>query len=407
MAHSFPKNKIKIVLTENIHDSAVERFEADGFKVHRIHSALGEDDLIKEASDAHILGIRSKTHVTRNFLEKADRLLSIGCFCIGTNQVELNEAKSQGVAVFNAPFSNTRSVAELILCEVVMLSRQIGDRNSELHRGEWKKSAKGCREIRGKTLGIIGYGHIGSQVSVLAEAFGMKVIYHDVVSKMPIGNSTPVSGLNELLENSDFVTLHVPATELTHMMISKTQLKRMKKGSYLLNLSRGSVVDIEALASFLEEGHLAGASVDVYPEEPEASKAEFKTKLQGLSNVILTPHIGGSTEEAQFNIGREVSAALINYVNEGTTIGSVNLPELEMRKREDSHRILNVHKNVPGVLANLNAIISEVGANIQGQQLSTDNDIGYLIMDVDHSMSDVVKEKIKALDTSIKTRILY
>ena len=404
---SYPKSKINVLLLENIHPRAAEQFTQGGFSLETLPSSLSEDELARKIKDVHVLGIRSKTQITPKVLQAADRLMSIGAFCIGTNQIDLNECRLKGVPVFNAPFSNTRSVAEMILGEIVMLARQLGDRSREVHQGVWKKISQGCFEIRGKTLGIVGYGHIGSQVSVLAESFGMKVIYHDIITKMPMGNSRQLKTLQEVLEASDFVTLHVPETAQTKNMIGEAQLTRMKRGAYLLNASRGSVVVIEALAKALQSGHLAGACVDVYPEEPQGQSSDFKTSLQGLPNVVLTPHIGGSTEEAQENIGLEVSSSLLKFMNNGSSYGSVNFPSVDLPVLEGSHRILNVHKNVPGVLKNINGIFSDLGANIQGQYLATDSEIGYLIVDLDTKVSDQVKDRLKALSTSLRTRVLY
>lgn len=398
---------MKIALLENIHESAIQTFETDGYRVERISGSLSEKELIERLADAHLIGIRSKTQLLPSYFENAKRLLAVGCFCIGTNQVDTNAARIAGVPVFNAPFSNTRSVAEMMISEIVMLARRLGDRNSEMHRGIWRKSAKSCSEIRGKTLGIIGYGKIGSQVSVLAEAFGMNVIFFDIVNKMSIGNSHPVASLKELLEKSDFVSIHVPETDLTKMMIGKNELQSMKKGACLLNASRGSVVDLVALKESLENSDLSGAAIDVFPEEPKENDSEFSHELIGVQNVVLTPHIGGSTEEAQLNIGIEVASALVKFANEGATTGSVNFPQLEIPLATGQHRILNVHRNVPGVLAEINAIISDVGANIQRQVLATDPEIGYLIVDVDKEVSEIVNERVGKLDTSIRTRILY
>lgn len=375
--------------------------------VEQLSGSLSETELLELAPQIHVLGIRSKTQLSRDFFSAAKRLLGVGCFCIGTNQVDLRAAQLSGVPVFNAPFSNTRSVAELVLSEIVMLARQIGDRNREMHSGQWRKVSDRCYEVRGKTLGIIGYGHIGTQVGVLAESFGMRVLYYDIVSKMPMGNAQPCAQLHELLGASDFVSLHVPETETTKNMINAENFKHFKNRSYLLNLSRGSVVDLQALAENLKSGKIAGCAIDVYPSEPRNNQDEFSSPLRELPNVIMTPHIGGSTEEAQFNIGLEVSDFLIRFVNQGMSTGAVNFPAVDMPPREGSHRILNVHKNVPGVLAEINAITSELGANIQGQQLSTDSEIGYLVMDLDKGGSDLLKERISNLKTSIKTRILY
>ena len=404
---SYPKTKIKVLLLENIHDTAVQCFDSEHFQIERVKSALGEKELIAKLPGVHVLGIRSKTQISDGALSQGGNLLSLGCFCIGTNQVDLKAANRRGVPVFNAPFSNTRSVAELVIGEIIALARQLGDRSAEVHRGAWKKVAAGCFEVRGKTLGIVGYGHIGSQVGVLAEGLGMRVIYSDITPKLPMGNVQPRGTLTALLAESDFVTLHVPETPLTRNLIGTPQLRLMKQGSYLINASRGTVVDIPALAVALKDGHLAGAAVDVYPEEPEGQVETFKSPLQGLSNVILTPHTGGSTEEAQANIGREVATSLIKFINNGSTTGAVNFPQVEAAPISGTHRILNVHRNVPGVLRDINRIVSDLNANIHSQILSTDSDIGYLVMDLDQDVSDHVKDAIEALTTSIKTRILY
>lgn len=404
---SFPKDQIKVLLLENIHPLAREAFQADGFQVEALSVALNPDQLKEKIRDVHVLGIRSKTNVTEDVLKEANRLLAVGCFCIGTNQVDLKAAKRAGIPVFNAPFGNTRSVAEMALAEIIVLARQLGQRNNEIHKGVWKKISNGCYEVRGKTLGIIGYGNIGSQVSTLAESFGMKVVYYDVISKLPLGNARVCNSLGDLLKESDFITLHVPATAQTHLMISHSELTAMKKGAYLINASRGTVVDIPALAEAIRSGHLGGAAVDVYPEEPEGNNQNFVTELQNLPNVFLTPHIGGATEEAQANIGTEVPAALIRFVNTGATLGCVNFPEVNVVSTQDGHRILNVHRNVPGVLREINRIVSELGVNIQAQSLATDADIGYLVLDTDKELSGEVKTAIQALKTSIKTRILY
>jgi D-3-phosphoglycerate dehydrogenase len=405
--HSFPRSKIKIFLAENIHPVAYEALRKEGFQVDGCKNALSEKELLDVAKDVHILGIRSKTKVSSAFLSEAKRLMSVGCFCIGTDQVDLETACLKGVTVFNAPFSNTRSVAEMVLAEIVMLARRLGDRNIMMHAGQWDKSATHCHEVRGKTLGIVGYGHIGSQVSVLAESFGMKVIYYDIVTKLPLGNSRQLSNLEDLLKDSDFVTLHVPDTSQTRNMISKSELKAMKKDSKLINASRGTVVDLKALKASLHEKHLGGAAIDVFPSEPENNSDKFDSELRGLSNVILTPHLGGSTEEAQENIGIEVSASLSRFVNNGSTTNSVNFPQVDLPVQHQTHRVLNVHRNVPGVLKQINSIVSDLGANIQAQYLATDSRIGYLIMDLDKKLSDQVKEKIRELPTSIRTRILY
>ncbi|HZA49398.1 MAG TPA: phosphoglycerate dehydrogenase [Myxococcaceae bacterium] len=396
----------RVLLLENIHSSAEQMFEAAGFRIETVRSALKPDELERRLKGVHVLGIRSKTNVVAEALVANPGLLAVGCFCIGTNQVDVRTANAQGVPVFNAPFSNTRSVAELIVAEVIMLTRQLGDRVREMHGGQWRKVAAGSHEVRGKTLGIVGYGHIGSQVGVLAEGLGMRVLYHDVGTKLPLGNTRPVSTLDELLAASDFVTLHVPATSQTEGMIGRAQIARMKRGAALLNASRGSVVDLTALAAALHSGHLAGAAVDVYPEEPESNTDAFRTELQDLPNVILTPHIGGSTEEAQEAIGREVATSLTKFFKTGSTAGAVNFPHVEMPLIPDTHRILNVHRNVPGVLRDINRIVSDLNANIHAQVLSTDAHIGYLIMDLDQDVSRPVSEAIAALETDIKTRVV-
>jgi D-3-phosphoglycerate dehydrogenase len=404
---SFPKSEIKVLLLENIHPSARELFDAEGFQVEMLSKALPEDELAERVRDVHIVGLRSKTRITPRVLGEARRLLSVGAFCIGTNQIALRDANARGVPVFNAPFSNTRSVAEMMIAEIVFLARQLGDRSREVHAGQWRKVATHCHEVRGKTLGIIGYGHIGTQVGILAEAFGMRVIFYDVVSKLPVGNQRPVASLAGLLGQADFVALHVPETPQTKNMIGAAELALMKQGSYLLNASRGTVVDLDALAASIRSGHLGGAAIDVYPEEPESNSDGFQSPLRGLPNVILSPHIGGSTEEAQEAIGREVATSLIKYVNSGATSRAVNFPGVELAASPDTHRILNVHRNVPGVLRDINRIVSDHGANIRAQMLSTDADIGYLIMDLDQDVSHDVKRSVAALETSIKTRILY
>jgi D-3-phosphoglycerate dehydrogenase / 2-oxoglutarate reductase len=406
-ATSFPKSEIKILLLENIHPVATAAFQEEGFHVETVKGSLPESELVARIKDAHILGVRSKTQVTEKILDEGKRLLSVGAFCIGTNQIRLGHATRRGVPCFNAPFSNTRSVAELMISEIVMLSRHLGDRSREVHAGTWKKVAVGSHEVRGKTIGIIGYGHIGSQVGVLAEGFGMRVIFHDIVAKLPMGNNRSMAKLDDLLAEADFVTLHVPETPQTKNMMGAAELAKMKKGACLLNASRGTVVDIEALAAAIKSGHIGGAAVDVYPSEPETNSDGFQSALRGLPNVILTPHIGGSTEEAQEAIGREVSAALIKFINQGATTGSVNFPQVELPMPKDAHRILNVHRNVPGVLRDINKIVSDLNANIRAQVLATDPDIGYLIVDLDQDVSKDVKNAVAALPTSIRTRILF
>ncbi len=397
---------VRVLLLENIHTSASEMFQAEGFTVDRVSGALKPNELRERLKGVHLLGIRSKTNVVEAALADAPDLLAVGAFCIGTNQIDLVAANANGVPVFNAPFSNTRSVAELVVAEMVMLMRQIPDRSREVHQGQWRKVAVGAHEVRGKTLGIVGYGHIGSQVGVLAESMGMRVLFYDVATKLPLGNVRSTATLEELLAASDFVTLHVPATPQTEWMIGAQQIAQMKKGAMLLNASRGTVVEISALAAALRSGHLAGAAVDVYPQEPESNSDGFQTELQGLTNVILTPHIGGSTEEAQESIGREVATSLIKYVRFGATTVSVNFPQVEMPPTPNTHRILNVHRNVPGVLRDINKIVSDLNANIHAQVLSTDPSIGYLVMDLDQDVSGTVASAIAALNTDIKTRVV-
>jgi D-3-phosphoglycerate dehydrogenase / 2-oxoglutarate reductase len=406
-AYSFPKSKIRILLLEGCHQSAVDLFSAEGFAVETCPKALSEEELSNRIRGVHVLGIRSKTRVTEAVLANADRLLAIGCFCIGTDQVDLAAAEAQGVPVFNAPFSNTRSVAELVLAEIIALSRNITDKSADLHNGIWSKSAAGAFEVRGKTLGIIGFGHIGSQLSIIAEALGMEVIYYDSVSVLPIGRAVAKDSLDDLLADADFVSLHVPRSPATANLISTAELARMKPGSKLINASRGSVVDIDALAAAISSGHIGGAAVDVFPTEPAKNGPGFESPLCGLPNVILTPHIGGSTAEAQLNIGREVATALTNYVNVGSTTGAVNFPRLDMPLSVNSHRVLNVHKNVPGVLRDINKIISECGANVAAQVLGTSTHIGYIIIDVDKEAGLEAKAGLSELGTSISTRILY
>ncbi|WP_437283028.1 phosphoglycerate dehydrogenase [Sorangium sp. So ce375] len=401
------KEPVKVLLLENIHASAHELFRSRSFEIETRSGALKEDELIAALAGVDMLGIRSKTHVTARVLEKADKLIAIGCFCIGTNQVDLDAANRRGVPVFNAPFSNTRSVAEMIIGECIMLARQLGDRSREVHAGTWKKISKACYEIRGKTIGLVGYGHIGQQLGVLAEAMGMRVVYYDIAQKLPMGNNRSLPTLQALLAESDYVSLHVPATPETREMIGAAELAHMRKGSYLLNASRGTVVVIPALAEALKSGHLAGAAIDVYPEEPESNSDGFLTELQRLPNVILTPHIGGSTEEAQEAIGREVSRALTQLGTTGATTSAVNFPNVELPPLKGTHRILNVHRNVPGVLRDVNRIVSDVNANIDSQVLSTDANIGYLIMDLSQDVSAEVSRRIGALETSIRTRVLY
>ncbi|MFO0615331.1 MAG: phosphoglycerate dehydrogenase [Polyangiaceae bacterium] len=396
----------RALLLEGIHPGARDALAAEGLEVTLLPSSPPKAELLELVKTVDVLGIRSKTQITAEVLAAAPDLLTIGCFCIGTNQVDLDVANKRGVPVFNAPLSNTRSVAELMIAEIIVLSRQLGDRSREVHEGIWNKNAKGCHEIRGKNLGIIGYGHIGRQVGVLAEAMGMRVTFYDVASRLPMGNNRPAHDMDQLLSESDFVTLHVPETRETKNMIGAAQIARMRKGAYLLNASRGTVVVIEELASALRSGHLAGAAVDVYPEEPEANGNGFESELRGLPNVILSPHIGGSTMEAQEAIGKEVSTSLAKFVSRGVTTSAVNFPEVERPLVAGKHRILNVHRNVPGVLRDINRIVSDSHANIHAQVLATDQHIGYLVMDLDQDVSEEVCAKVGQLETSLRTRIL-
>jgi D-3-phosphoglycerate dehydrogenase len=405
---SYPKEKIKILLLENISETAVKHIKDSGYaSVKKLSGALSEEDLIKEIKDVHLLGIRSKTMITEKVLQAAEKLQAIGCFCIGVNQVNLKAATKKGIVVMNAPYSNTRSVAELVIGLSILLIRRIIDKNKAAHEGIWMKDAKGSYELRGKTLGIIGYGNIGSQVSVLAESIGMKVIYYDIVTKLPLGNAVQIKSLKDLLNKSDIVTLHVPETAQTKNMINKTNLKYFKKGSILLNYARGEVVDLEALRKFLLDGHISGAAVDVFPWEPEKNGDRFQTPLQGLPNVILTPHIGGSTEEAQQNIGEDVSNKLVQFLEHGVTTGSHTVPELALPTQEGTHRILHIHNNVPGVLSEINTQLSKHKVNILGQYLKTNDQIGYVVLDVDQSLSGKAVQLLKAVKETIKVRIVY
>jgi D-3-phosphoglycerate dehydrogenase len=405
---SYPKEKINILFLENISDTAVQQFKDAGYaSVRKLGGALSEEQLMKEVKDVHLLGIRSKTQITPNILNAAKKLQAIGCFCIGVNQVDLKNARQQGVAVFNAPYSNTRSVAELVIGLSIMLIRRIPDKNKAAHEGFWNKEAKGSYELRGKTLGIIGYGNIGSQVSVLAEALGMKVIFYDTVTKLPLGNAASRKNLKELVGQSDIITLHVPETNQTKNLINKTLLKSFKKGSILINYARGEVVDLEALSKSLQDGQLSGAAIDVYPWEPEKNGDRFQTPLQGLPNVILTPHIGGSTEEAQQNIGEDVSNKLFQYLEMGISTGSHTIPSLALPPQENTHRILHIHNNVPGVLSAINTELSKHHINILAQYLKTNDEIGYVVLDVDKKLSAQALQLLKEVKETIKVRLLY
>lgn len=408
---SLDKSKIKILLLEGIHASAVEAFRADGYSnVESYPKALPESQLLGVIGDAYFVGIRSVTQLTARVFENAPRLIGVGCFCIGTNQVALDAALERGIPVFNAPFSNTRSVAELVLAEVILLLRGIPQRNAVVHRGGWVKTATGSHEVRGKCLGIVGYGHIGTQVGLLAEALGMRVMYYDIETKLALGNAQPVPSLDSLLDVADVVTLHVPETPQTYRMIGAEQLARMKPGARLINAARGTVVDIDALVQALESKHLAGAAIDVFPTEPRANDEEFVSPLRRFDNVLLTPHVGGSTEEAQQNIGLEVAGKLIKYSNNGSTVSSVNFPEVTLPEHPGKHRLLHIHRNQPGVLSQINAIFSELQINIAGQYLQTNPRIGYVVIDVDsHERAETLqlKKRLEEVAGTIRTRILY
>lgn len=405
---SYPKDRINILFLENISEKAVKQFNLNGYtRVKRLGGALSEEELIKEIKDVHLLGIRSKSQITAKVLAAATKLQAIGCFCIGVNQVDLKAATEAGVVVFNAPYSNTRSVAELVIGASIMLIRRIPDKNKAAHAGIWMKEAKGSYELRGKTLGIIGYGNIGSQVSVLAESLGMKVVFYDTETKLPLGNATAAKSLKDLVSQADIVSLHVPETPQTKNLITKALLKSFKKGSILLNYARGEVVDLKALAAALQEGHLSGAAIDVYPWEPEKNGDRFETPLQGLPNVILTPHIGGSTEEAQQNIGEDVSIKLFQYLERGITNGSHTIPAIGLPPVENAHRILHIHHNVPGVLSAINTALSKNNINILGQYLKTNDAIGYVVLDIDKKLSNKAVELLKEVKSTIKVRMLY
>ncbi|OGA31791.1 MAG: D-3-phosphoglycerate dehydrogenase [Betaproteobacteria bacterium RIFCSPLOWO2_12_FULL_64_23] len=408
MDSSVAKSELQAVLFEGIHPSAVEALEQAGYTRIVTHAkSLSGDELLAAIADAHFVGVRSRTQLTAEVLQHARRLVAVGCFCIGTNQVDLKEAMRLGVPVFNAPFSNTRSVAELVLAQIIMLMRGIPEKNAVLHRGGWVKSAADSFEVRGKTLGIIGYGHIGTQIGVLAEQLGMRVTFTDIEAKLPLGNAQPMSSLEALLSAADVVTLHVPETPQTALMIGAAQLAAMKPGSHLINASRGSVVDIEALTKALESRHLHGAAIDVFPIEPQGNDSAFVSPLTRFDNVILTPHIGGSTLEAQVNIGTEVAAKLIRYSSNGSTTSAVNFPEVALPAHTGRSRLLHIHRNVPGVMAHVNERLSEAGINIAAQYLSTNEEVGYVVIDVDSAASQVALDQLCAVPETIRCRILY
>jgi D-3-phosphoglycerate dehydrogenase len=406
-AISYPKNRINVLLLENVHPVAVELMRAEGFNVETYSAAMTEDELIERIKDVSVLGIRSKTQVTERVLDHAQRLMTIGAFCIGTNQIDLRAATKKGVAVFNAPFSNTRSVVELALAEMIMLMRNIVDKSARMHKGVWDKSAEGSYEIRGKKLGLIGYGNIGTQLSVLAESMGMKVLYYDVEEKLALGNATKCKSMKELLEQADVVSLHIDGREANTNLIGEREFSWMKRGVIFINLSRGHVVDIQALKNNIENGKIAGCAVDVFPYEPVSNKEEFVSELRGLRNTILTPHIGGSTLEAQENIGNFVPGKFLDYINSGSTSNSVNFPNLTLPTLDNAHRLIHIHNNVPGILARINQVLADHGINIVGQYLKTNETIGYVITDIDKQYNkDVIKE-LRAIEHTIKFRVLY
>ena len=405
---SYPKDRIKVLFLENISDKAVQYFKQQGYAdVKKVAGALSEEELIKVIKDVHILGIRSKTFISKKVLDSAKKLQAIGCFCIGVNQVDLKVCKQKGIAVYNAPYSNTRSVAELVIGASILLIRRILDKNKAAHSGIWNKEAKGSFELRGKTMGIIGYGNIGTQLSVMAEAMGMRVQFYDIETKLPLGNAQSRKSIKEIVSTSDIISLHVPETNQTKNLINKTLIKQFKSGSILVNYARGEVVDLDALAEAIKEKNIAGAAIDVFPIEPEKNGDAFTTPLQGLSNVLLTPHIGGSTEEAQENIGEDVSIKLYQYLERGVSNGSHTIPSLSLPPVDGAHRILHIHKNVPGVLGAINTLLSKNKINIVGQYLKTNDEIGYVVLDVDSKLSKQAMALLKEVKETIKVRMLY
>ncbi|UJF21828.1 phosphoglycerate dehydrogenase [Shewanella sp. OMA3-2] len=406
--HSLDKDKIKILLLEGVHQSAVDVLERAGYTNIEYHKAsLGESELLESIKDAHFVGLRSRTQLTAEVLSHAEKLVAIGCFCIGTNQVDLAAAEKLGVPVFNAPFSNTRSVAELVIGEIIMLMRGIPQRNAQCHRGGWLKSANGSVEVRGKTLGVIGYGHIGTQLGILAETLGMRVIFFDIEDKLPLGNASQVHSLEKLLATADVISLHVPETPQTKDMFAEKEFSQMRKGSFFINASRGTVVDIDALAEAVKSEHIAGAAIDVFLVEPKSNDDEFVSPLRGLDNVILTPHIGGSTAEAQENIGIEVAGKLAKYSDNGSTVSAVNFPEVSLAQHAGASRLLHIHHNRPGVLIKINQAFSAKGINIAAQYLQTTAEIGYVVMEVDSDQAEEALGELKLIEGTIRTRVLF
>ncbi len=407
MKHSFPKNKIKVLLLEGVHLGAKEKLEKEGYQVEYLTTALPEDELIDKLKDVHMLGLRSKTQATRKAIASANRLYAICAFCIGTNQIDLEAANEHGIAVFNAPYSNTRSVVELAIAEMIILIRNLPDKMHAMHGGKWEKSAANSRELRGKKLGIIGYGNIGSQLSVLAEAMGLDVYYFDLEEKLPLGNATKRDDLHELLSEVDIVSLHIDGRPENNFFFGAKEFDAMKEGCVFLNLARGKVVDVASLRDAIDSGKIHGAGVDVYPKEPKSNDEPFESELAGARNTILTPHIGGSTEEAQEHIGQFVPSKFIEYMNSGSTSGSVNLPNVQLPSFTKAHRFLHIHKNVPNVIASINQILAKHNINITGQYLKTNESTGYVIVDVDQEYDQSIKEELKAVDGTVKFRVLY
>ena len=405
---SLQKSKIKFLLLEGVHQSAIDALAKAGYtNVVTYPKALPTEDLKQEIKDAHFVGIRSRTQLSEDVLDAAERLVAIGCFCIGTNQVDLEAAARQGVPVFNAPFSNTRSVAELVMAEVILLLRGVPQRSAAAHRGEWQKTATGSFECRGKTLGIIGYGNIGMQLGVIAESLGMKVVYFDVESKLPLGNAQPKATLRALLEESHVVSLHVPQHASTELLIGRQEIAAMRSGAMLINASRGNVVDLDALAEALNGSHIGGAAIDVFPVEPRSNNDEFQSPLRGIDQCILTPHIGGSTQEAQENIGVEVAEKLTRYSDNGTTTSAVNFPEVALPEHEGKHRLLHVHQNIPGIMSAINQVFSDSSVNVSGQYLQTMGDTGYVVIDIESDYSNTLINQLSAIEGTLRTRVLF
>ncbi|MFN5324513.1 MAG: phosphoglycerate dehydrogenase [Bacteroidota bacterium] len=405
---SYPKDKINILLLEGVHPTAVKMFKDAGYRnVEALKGALAEKELIAKIKQVHLLGIRSKTQLSAAVIQSAPKLIAAGAFCIGTNQIDMVQAIDKGVAIFNSPYSNTRSVAEMVIGHCLTLMRRIPEKNTYMHAGKWDKSADGCHEVRGKTLGILGYGHIGSQVSVLAESLGMQVLFHDVEPKLSLGNARKAASLDQLLKQSDIVTLHVPGAASTRNLINAAAIRKMKRGAVLINLSRGDVMDSNAVAAALKSGYLASLAVDVFEKEPQSNKDPFSSIFQGMPNVVLTPHIGGSTAEAQESIGADVASKLISFLETGSTTGSLSIPALSLPVQHDAHRLLHIHKNVPGVLSDINGLLSSMKVNIVGQYLKTNADIGYVVVDVDRRTSSKVLEALSKVRNTVRVRQLY